>query len=662
MSPPSGTAAPESRAGLVLTRIVMAAVIGAMLFGIGVSIYMTMHHEITVYGGESVQFELVGCAEAEGVSCDVVNTSEWSEVFGVPTFTWAIPTYIALIALAGWAAVGRRRALWLLALGGIGISAFSGFLYYISVAEIGSVCLWCMRLYAVNVGVLIGAVVALLPILGARLPAMPDVKDLGVGGGVFLVATLASVGVQQAYRGTLLGDAPASGALTAEAVVDIPDDPLAFVDPEGELEPRTIPVPETEDGNAAELRIRPTDAWKGNPDADVVLVEFADLECGYCKRASRELKQLYRAYGDRVLFVFKHYPMNRTCNPGVKSLKHRDACNASLAAICAQDQGKFWAYHDLAFKNQHALSTEALTDYAATLGLDVEAWRRCVTAESTRQRLQDSGEDGAALDAHGTPRIFINGELYRAGSSSRQLAKALEDALGVQGAEAARRRAALETRSSVPVEPIADDVPEMTEVHHGDLHFAIDTFEASLDEASAAHSGKHEIPALRMSWFAAHDACEAAGKRMCTEQEWLAACQGAEPVDDDNDGEFADDRIEGTAYPYGDLHERGRCWSARSADNERPVYTGEMPGCAGEDKVYDLVGNAEEWVGATADEAVLLGGAYDTRTDKARCYRRNDTFGAGYANKRTGFRCCRTLDEPAADTDATTDTDAGAVP
>jgi len=652
MSDTTTSPSPATGSGLLLTRIAMALVIGALVFGIGVSVYMSMHHEISVYGGADAQFELVGCAEAEGVSCDVVNTSEWSEIFGVPTFTWAIPTYVALIALAGLAMAGRRSALWLVALGGVGISAFSGFLYYISVAEIGSVCLWCMRLYAVNGFVLVAAIMGLLPVLGARLPELPDVRTLGLGAGVFAAATLVSVGVQQAYRSSLLGDAASGTALTsAEPVVDLPDDPLAFVDPQGELEPRTFQVT-TEDDNSAELRVRSTDAWKGDLDAEVVLVEFADLECGYCKRASSELSKLYQAYGDRVLFVFKHYPMDRACNPGVKSRKHRNACNASLAAICAQEQGKFWAFHDLAFKNQHALEPEALTDYAATLDLDVDAWRRCVTSAQAAERLKASGEDGAAVDVHGTPRIFIDGKLYRAGSSALQLARALEDALGVKGAEAQQRRAALGGSDRLPIEPIADDVPEMTVVRHGDLAFEIDTFESSLVDG-AAHSGKHEIPALRMSWYAARDACEAAGKRMCTEQEWLAACQGAEPVDDDNDGQFADDRIEGSAYPYGDLHERPRCWSARNPETERPVYTGEMPGCTGADKVYDLVGNVEEWVGASPEQAVLLGGAYDTRSDKARCYRRNDTFGAGYANHRTGFRCCRSLDAPAdTDTDA----------
>ena len=58
-------------------------------------------------------------------------------------------------------------------------------------------------------------------------------------------------------------------------------------------------------------------------------------------------------------------------------------------------------------------------------------------------------------------------------------------------------------------------------------------------------------------------------------------------------------------------------------------------------QTYDMTGNVEEWVGTTESEATLMGGAYDTSKDHARCSRNNDTFGPGYANKKTGFRCCK---------------------
>jgi protein-disulfide isomerase/uncharacterized membrane protein len=649
MSQVQGTETADANPWVV--RSAMIAVVVGMVFGIGVGVYMAWHHEVAVYGGPDAQFALWGCAESEGVSCDVVNTSPWSEVLSVPTFAWAVPTYLATGLAAVQVLLGRRRHVWLVLASGVGISAFSGWLWYISVVELETVCLWCLRLYAINFGTLLLALLAALPLAGLGWPERPTATDLAVVLGTFAVAAGITVGVQQAWRQQLLGDAPDLADLAITAV-EVPEDPLDYVDPEGELEPRELMVT-TEEGREATLQLRATDAWKGNPDAEVVVVEFADLECGFCKRAATELSQVWKAYGDRVLFVYKHYPLDRACNPGARSRMHRDACNAALAAICAQEQDRFWAYHDLAFKNQHELDPDALTLYAETLDLDVDAWRRCVTSPEAAARLKQSGEDGAALDIGGTPRIWIDGRLYRSGSSARQLAKAVEEALGLKGAEVAARREALGDDDATPVRPIPDDVAPMQTVGEGAGAFRIDTFEAGLDEAGAATSGPGEIPATRMSWYAARDACEAAGKRLCTEAEWISACQGAPAEDDDDDGAFADDMIEGTAYPYGDLHDPRRCWSARHPDEERPVYTAEMPGCVGPDGVYDLVGNVEEWVGASPDQAVLLGGAWDTRGDKARCYRRNDVFGAGYANRRTGFRCCADADAaPApADTD-----------
>ena len=217
------------------------------------------------------------------------------------------------------------------------------------------------------------------------------------------------------------------------------------------------------------------------------------------------------------------------------------------------------------------------------------------------------------------------------------MAAAIEKALGNAAAEkAAAGKLALE---KLETRPVPADLPEMAEIKLGDLHFLIDTYESALEGGSAT-TGKHVVPATRMSWFAANDACEAAGKRMCSDREWIAVCQGAAPVDDDDDGLYADDMIEGDAYNYGDFHDPRRCWASRDRETERPVYTGEMPGCVGALPVYDLVGNVEEWVGSTPEEAVLLGGAFDTPKDKARCYRRNDTFGPGFANLRTRFRFC----------------------
>ena len=105
-----------------------------------------------------------------------------------------------------------------------------------------------------------------------------------------------------------------------------------FLDPEGPPPMLEFQVT-TEDKNTASLTVEPDDPWKGAKDAKVLVVEYADLECGYCKRTAGQIKQLYDAYKDDVAFVFKHYPLDPSCNVGVKNKRHRSACLAALQSV-----------------------------------------------------------------------------------------------------------------------------------------------------------------------------------------------------------------------------------------------------------------------------------------------------------------------------------------
>lgn len=602
-----------------MNKIALSLILALGLTGTGISALMTWHHDTQLYGTAEQQGELIGCTESSEINCDIVNTSEWSELGTVPIATLGMGFYLSMAILAGLALRGQRMQPMLMA-GSIFAVGLSGLLYYISKTELGYLCAWCFRLYGLNLGLLV-----LSSLSGLKV--MPDRRTISTAAGLFAaLMLLVSVG-ERGYRQSLGGATLGAGNI---AKLDH--------DPTGKLKPRTITVT-TEDGQSASFDLEPDDAWKGKIDAKVIVVEFADLECGYCKRASAEMSRLYEHYGDRVLFVFKHFPMSPRCNPGVKNDKHRDACDAARASVCAQQQGHFWSFHDLAFKNQHKLDDDALFTYASVAGVsDMEGFKTCFKDPASLETVRTDASAGAGLGIKGTPRIFIDGKLYRSGTSAEAMARAIEVALGADPTTAAQSALAMkETKETIA--DIPADVPLSRSITYGDHPFSIDTFEASIKDEKA-YVGKHEIPALRISWFEAKAACEAAGKRLCTESEWLTACQGATAKDDDHNGSFSDDLIEGTAYPYGDYHEDGRCWDAHDRDGFRPVYTGEMPGCATHDGVYDMSGNVEEWVGDSPEHAALLGGAWDTPEDHARCYRNNDTFGPGYGSPRTGFRCC----------------------
>src|SRR2546426_11263746 len=93
----------------------------------------------------------------------------------------------------------------------------------------------------------------------------------------------------------------------------------------------------------------------GAPDARVTLVQYADFECPFCGRAFPELKTVLHDLGQRVRFVFRHFPVIEA---------HPHAESAAAAAAAAAAQGKFWEMHDLLIRRQAALDDEHMLAYA----------------------------------------------------------------------------------------------------------------------------------------------------------------------------------------------------------------------------------------------------------------------------------------------------------
>src|SRR5438093_1453862 len=89
---------------------------------------------------------------------------------------------------------------------------------------------------------------------------------------------------------------------------------------------------------------------KGPEDAAITIVEFSDFQCPHCAEAFPELRKLLRSRSD-VRLVFRHYPLDSSCNTSLPVPLHPNACLAAIAAECAGDQGRFWEYHDVLFEN-----------------------------------------------------------------------------------------------------------------------------------------------------------------------------------------------------------------------------------------------------------------------------------------------------------------------
>jgi protein-disulfide isomerase len=140
-------------------------------------------------------------------------------------------------------------------------------------------------------------------------------------------------------------------------------------------------------------------ASAGSADSKVKIVEFSDFECPYCSRAADATNQLKAHFGDKVHIVFRHFPLDF----------HKAAHLAHQASLEAHAQGKFWAFHDLLFKNQRALSREDLEKYATEVGLDLNKFKAALDAGTHKAAVDADITLGGKVGVDGTPTMFING-------------------------------------------------------------------------------------------------------------------------------------------------------------------------------------------------------------------------------------------------------------
>ncbi len=139
---------------------------------------------------------------------------------------------------------------------------------------------------------------------------------------------------------------------------------------------------------------------EGNPDAAVKIVEFSDIQCPACGAAYPVTKQIMEKYSDMVSFEYKHFPLTSI---------HAFAFNAAEASECANDQGKFWEYIDVAFTHQKALRISDLKSYAEQLGLDMKKFENCLDSSAKAKYVMADYNEGIGKNVQGTPTFFING-------------------------------------------------------------------------------------------------------------------------------------------------------------------------------------------------------------------------------------------------------------
>jgi protein-disulfide isomerase len=140
---------------------------------------------------------------------------------------------------------------------------------------------------------------------------------------------------------------------------------------------------------------------KGPEKAPIEMIEFSDFQCPYCESAFPTVNRVLDTYGDRIHFIYRHYPL----------AIHPRARPAAEASQCAAEQGKFWQFHDRLFGDQSKLGDEDFKVAAAQLGLDTAQFNACVDSHKYKAEIDVDIHAGDEAGVSGTPAFYINGRM-----------------------------------------------------------------------------------------------------------------------------------------------------------------------------------------------------------------------------------------------------------
>jgi len=160
--------------------------------------------------------------------------------------------------------------------------------------------------------------------------------------------------------------------------------------------------------------------FKGPEAAPVTIVEVTDFHCPYCKRVQPTLNEVLLKYPDKVKLVFRDFPIDQL---------HPNARKAAEAARCANEQGKFWPYHDKLMAGGTDASPEKLKEYAKEIELDAGAFEQCLASGKYRAAVQKDVDEGTRLGVNGTPAFFINGRMLSGAQPTDAFAKVIDEEL-----------------------------------------------------------------------------------------------------------------------------------------------------------------------------------------------------------------------------------------
>jgi protein-disulfide isomerase len=367
------------------------SILGVALSALGVY----LHEQISSSHGEYASF----CDVSAEVSCDAILGSSYAVFLGTSVATWGLVGWLGALGLSVWVflAKGREtiaRATYLLAAAG-SILAISLYFLVVSVFVIEVICPVCISLDATALG-LLAVAAAQVKLLVRSAPKSWQPRP------VLVTAAFATVVV---LLGLYLGQ---------ESTPHLRTGPISIAEVR-ENDPRFYAYYISQKAVDA-----PLPEGVGPDDAAIVVVEFSDFQCPYCRRAFFDLEAAVAAEPGDVQVFHRNFPLNADCNPEVSSRHHAVACEAARASECAHEAGKGHAYNRALFANQSSLDADSFGALASQVGLDASKLEACMASPASKEKVAVDLAAGKAAGVASTPTIYINGRVIKGALTPEQ--------------------------------------------------------------------------------------------------------------------------------------------------------------------------------------------------------------------------------------------------
>lgn len=159
------------------------------------------------------------------------------------------------------------------------------------------------------------------------------------------------------------------------------------------------------------------DPMIGNVNSPVVITIFSDFQCEYCVEQEDIMKKILSEYDGKVSLIWKDYP---------EISDESSSWQASVAARCAQEQGKFWEYHDLLYASEIKKGKDFFIDLAKKLDLREKTFSECLEDPEVNKLIYSNIQEAQALDIYGIPFIYVNDQEIIGGISYDELKKIVD--------------------------------------------------------------------------------------------------------------------------------------------------------------------------------------------------------------------------------------------